>query len=117
MVLLGIHWSFLLCESTNEGPSTISGLFLLDDCSPSCLVVGLCFGVSEGPDNGEGLVQLRKLKMKAGLSSVPTAVMSLRVCETYACFSSQSSPFCDEGGGLSLLVNYHEPQELDGLRR
>ena len=49
----------------------ISGLFLLDDRSPSCPVVGLCFGVSEGPDNGEGLEQLWKLKMKAGLSSVP----------------------------------------------
>lgn len=95
MVLSGIHWSFLLHESTNEGPSMIPGPFLLDDRSPSCPVVGLCFRVSEGPNNGEGLEQLWKLKMKVGLSNVPTAMLSLCVCETYACISSQSSPFCD----------------------
>ena len=36
--------------------------------------------------------------MKVGLSSVPTAMLSLCACETYGCISSQSSPFCDEGG-------------------
>ena len=57
------------------------------------------------------------MEVKDESRPIKCAVMSLRICETYACFSSQSSPFCDEGGGLALLVNYHEPQELDGLRR
>ena len=55
VVLSGVHWSFLLRESTNGAPSMIPGPFLLDDCSPSCPVVGLCFGILEGPIMERGL--------------------------------------------------------------
>lgn len=94
----------MLCESTSEGPSTIPSPFLLGDRSSPCTVVGLCFGVTVGPDNGEGLKQSWELKMKVDPSSMPTAMLSLNVCERHAS-TPQSSPFCAEGGGLTLLVN------------